>query len=342
MVELIESRDGIPYFRKAIAAYTVAARGETTRHRLPYETRRKNEPDWCGDRLRRPRAGAAAGSARDAASSTWRSANRISIRRATSWKPRKRALDEGWTHYGPTQGYPDLREIDRIVRLPDAQICKVGRRTCAVVPGGKPIIFFPLMALIEAGDEVIYPNPGFPIYESMIRFMGASPCRCRWWRSAASPSIWTCCAAASRDKTKLVILNSPQNPTGGVIPEADIEAIAEAGSRPRHHGALRRDLLAHRLRQPAGLHRELPGHARKDHHPGRLFEDLRDDRLAHGLRRDAGVAGGRGEQADGELELLHGEFHAARGHRGADGPAGRTSRRWWPSSAAAATRSARG
>ena len=86
----------------------------------------------------------------------------------------KQALDEGWTHYGPTQGLPELREaiaayVSRTRGIP------VGPQHVSVVPGGKPIIFFPMMALLEPGDEVIYPNPGFPIYESMIRFLGATP-----------------------------------------------------------------------------------------------------------------------------------------------------------------------
>ncbi len=86
----------------------------------------------------------------------------------------KQALDEGWTHYGPTQGLPELREaiaayITRTRGIPadPAHVC--------VVPGGKPIIFFSMLALLNAGDEVIYPNPSFPIYESMIRFTGATP-----------------------------------------------------------------------------------------------------------------------------------------------------------------------
>src|SRR5229473_1021755 len=86
----------------------------------------------------------------------------------------KQALDEGYTHYGPTQGLPELREavaeyISRTRKI------RVSPEHVSIVPGGKPIIFFPILALIEPGDEVIYPNPGFPIYESMINFVGAKP-----------------------------------------------------------------------------------------------------------------------------------------------------------------------
>ncbi len=86
----------------------------------------------------------------------------------------KQALDEGWTHYGPTAGLPELREAIAELRQPHSRHCRRSERV-SVVPGGKPIIFFPMLALLEPGDEVIYPNPGFPIYESMIRFLGAMP-----------------------------------------------------------------------------------------------------------------------------------------------------------------------
>src|SRR5256885_10943430 len=86
----------------------------------------------------------------------------------------KQALDEGWTHYGPTQGLPELREAIA-AHISATRGISVGPQHVCVVPGGKPIIFFPMIALLEPGDEVIFPNPGFPIYESMIRFLGAVP-----------------------------------------------------------------------------------------------------------------------------------------------------------------------
>ncbi len=84
----------------------------------------------------------------------------------------KRALDEGWTHYGPPQGLPDLRDAIAAYINRTRGVMVSGKHVC-VVPGGKPIIFFPMLALIEPGDEVIYPDPGFPIYRSMIQFLGA-------------------------------------------------------------------------------------------------------------------------------------------------------------------------
>jgi aspartate/methionine/tyrosine aminotransferase len=137
------------------------------------------------------------------------------------------AMRGGWTHYGPSAGYPDLRQAiaDDVSRtrgvrvLPDEVV---------VVPGGKPIIFFSILALIDEGDEVIYPNPGFPIYESMINYVGgrAVPIRLREDKDFSLDAEEL--AALISDRTKLIILNSPQNPTGGMLTKRDIEQIAEA------------------------------------------------------------------------------------------------------------------
>ena len=136
-----------------------------------------------------------------------------------------RALDDGWTHYGPPQGFPDLREAIAAY-ISRTRSVHVGPENVAVVPGGKPIIFFPLIALLEPGDEVVYPNPGFPIYESMIRFLGGVPVP----MPLAEARGFSFDPDLLRDRltarTRLLILNSPQNPTGGVIPRADLEAIA--------------------------------------------------------------------------------------------------------------------
>lgn len=138
----------------------------------------------------------------------------------------KQALDEGWTHYGPTQGLPELREAIATY-ISRTRGISVGPQHVAVVPGGKPIIFFPLMALLEPGDEVIYPNPGFPIYESMIRFLGAKPVPMPLVEERGFSFDLNLFRDRLSDRTKLVILNAPQNPTGGVIPREDLRAIAE-------------------------------------------------------------------------------------------------------------------
>ncbi len=138
----------------------------------------------------------------------------------------KQALDQGWTHYGPTQGLPELREAiaSYICRTRGIQ---VGADQVCVVPGGKPIIFFPLMALVEPGDEVIYPNPGFPIYESMINFLGAKPVPIPLVEDRGFSFDLNVLKDSLSPKTKMLVLNSPHNPTGGVIPADDVRAIAD-------------------------------------------------------------------------------------------------------------------
>jgi aspartate/methionine/tyrosine aminotransferase len=138
----------------------------------------------------------------------------------------KKALDEGWTHYGPTQGFPDLREAIAAY-ISSSRGIRVGAEHVSVVPGGKPIIFFPMLALLEPGDEVIYPNPGFPIYESMIRFLGAKPVPMPLEEDRGFSFDLDLFRDRLSPKTKMVVLNSPQNPTGGTIPASDLARIAE-------------------------------------------------------------------------------------------------------------------
>jgi len=97
-----------------------------------------------------------------------------------------------------------------------------------VVPGGKPIIFFSILALADPGDEVIYPNPGFPIYESMINFVGAHAVPIRLREELDFRLDVNELADLINDRTKLIIINSPQNPTGGMLTEGDIRDIAAA------------------------------------------------------------------------------------------------------------------
>jgi len=138
----------------------------------------------------------------------------------------KQALDQGWTHYGPSAGLPELREAIA-AHVSHTRGIEVGPERVSVVPGGKPIIFFPMLALLEAGDEVIYPNPGFPIYESMIGFLGAKPVPIPLVESRGFAMDLDRLRDSLTDRTRMLILNSPQNPTGGIIPEQDIRAIAE-------------------------------------------------------------------------------------------------------------------
>lgn len=139
----------------------------------------------------------------------------------------KKALDEGWTHYGPSAGLPQTRKaVAEYVNKTRGM--NYAPEETVIVPGGKPIIFFTILALLDAGDEVIYPNPGFPIYESMINYAGgkAVPLPIREengfdFDPAEFERLLT-------PKTKLVILNSPANPTGGVMADATMERVAAA------------------------------------------------------------------------------------------------------------------
>ena len=138
----------------------------------------------------------------------------------------KTALDQGWTHYGPSQGLPELRQSIASY-VSQTRGIKVGPEHVCVVPGGKPIIFFPMLALLQEGDEAIYPNPGFPIYESMINFCGAKGMPIPLVEERGFSFDLDVFKKSLSDKTKMVVLNSPQNPTGGVIPDEDIRAIAD-------------------------------------------------------------------------------------------------------------------
>jgi len=138
----------------------------------------------------------------------------------------KRALDEGWTKYGPAPGFPEFREaIARYISR--TRGITVALENVCVVPGGKPIMYFTMMALVEAGDEVIYPDPGFPIYESVIRFLGATPVPVPLLESRGFSFDLGTLRDRLSDKTKMVVLNSPANPTGGVLSKDDLRQIAE-------------------------------------------------------------------------------------------------------------------
>src|SRR5215216_5907448 len=137
------------------------------------------------------------------------------------------ALHKSFTHYGPSAGLPQLREV--IARyVSETRRVNVTPEEVVVVPGGKPVIFFSILALAEEGNEVIYPNPGFPIYESMINYVGAKAVPIRLREKLDFRIDVDDLAELINDRTKLVILNSPQNPTGGVLTKNDIDAIARA------------------------------------------------------------------------------------------------------------------
>lgn len=137
------------------------------------------------------------------------------------------AMRKGFTHYGPSAGMPELREVIA-QHVSETRRVNVTPDEVVIVPGGKPIIFFSILALAEEGDEIIYPNPGFPIYESMINYVGAKAVPIRLREELEFRLDVDELAGLINDRTKLLILNSPQNPTGGVLTREDIAAIAHA------------------------------------------------------------------------------------------------------------------
>src|SRR2546426_943617 len=227
-----------------------------------------------------------------------------------------RALKGGPPHCGPAGGIPELRAAvaedttrRRGVRATPEMV--------VITPGAKPIMFFVILALIDEGDEVLYPNPGFPIYESMIRYIGGNPVPVRLLEDKGFALDVDQLVSRVSPKTRLIILNYPHNPTGGTIPETGLRAIADVAvlhgdlqpdggggraqggpvGRRRHGGRVpppaRRD-----RRRPAGDPR-LPVRAAQgrllrvsQHHPHRT---LQPDPRRHAARRGrCGLPGGHG------------------------------------------------
>jgi aspartate/methionine/tyrosine aminotransferase len=136
-----------------------------------------------------------------------------------------RALREGHTHYTPTPGIPELRaaianEVARSRRI------EVDPEQVVVTPGGKPIMFFAILALVDEGEEVLIPNPAFPIYESMANFVGGHPVFVPLRQENEFRFDLDEFRAGLSERTRLVILNSPANPTGGVLRPEDIASLA--------------------------------------------------------------------------------------------------------------------
>ncbi|MEM3566572.1 MAG: pyridoxal phosphate-dependent aminotransferase [Candidatus Bathyarchaeia archaeon] len=137
-----------------------------------------------------------------------------------------KALYAGYTHYVPAAGIPELREaiaeyISKTRKIP------VDPEEVVVTPGAKPIMFFAILACVERGEEVLYPNPGFPIYESMINFVGAKPVPIPLKEENDFRLDHEYVKAKITKKTKMIILNSPENPTGGVLTREDLKVIAD-------------------------------------------------------------------------------------------------------------------
>ena len=138
----------------------------------------------------------------------------------------KYALDAGHTHYVPSPGIAEAREAvaaDVGRRLN----CEIPASRVVITPGGKPVMFFAILALAQEGDEVVYPNPGFPIYESMIRFAGATPVPMRLREELGYNPDPDELASLVTPRTRLIIVNSPNNPCGSVMPAETLRRVAE-------------------------------------------------------------------------------------------------------------------
>ena len=136
-----------------------------------------------------------------------------------------KAISDGFTHYGPTAGLPQLRES--IARNSgEVRGTTTDPANVVVTPGAKPIMFYVLLALAEPGVEVIYPNPGFPIYESMIKFSGATPVPMQLLEDKDYHPDLEILPGMITDKTRLIILNSPENPCGSALTKDELETIA--------------------------------------------------------------------------------------------------------------------
>lgn len=135
------------------------------------------------------------------------------------------ALRAGETHYGPAAGKPEVRDVFA-AHVAATRGVDFGRDEVVITPGGKPIMYFVMTALVNEGDEVIYPNPGFPIYESVINFLGAKAVPLQLAEEKDFTFDVKDLEALITPRTKLLILNSPQNPTGSVLTSADLDAIA--------------------------------------------------------------------------------------------------------------------
>ncbi|HKW13259.1 MAG TPA: pyridoxal phosphate-dependent aminotransferase [Candidatus Krumholzibacteria bacterium] len=136
------------------------------------------------------------------------------------------AIGKGFTHYGPSAGLPEARAAiaEYVARTRGV---KVDPQQVVITPGAKPIIFFTVLALLDPGDEVIYPDPGFPIYESMAQYVGAKrvPLPLKEENNFAFDPDQL--ESLITKKTRLVIINSPHNPTGGVLPKETIARLSE-------------------------------------------------------------------------------------------------------------------
>src|SRR5437016_3008814 len=175
----------------------------------------------------------------------------------------KRALDAGATHYGPSAGLPELREAIA-KHVAETRGVPVSPDEVVVTPGAKPIMFFTILALVDEGDEVIYPNPGFPIYESVINFVGGVPVPIPLLEARGFGFDLEPFERRVSSRTRLIIVNSPANPHGGVLAPVQLAGLAALQgdqtpvARMVAEFKRRRDLLVDGLNRLPGVRCALP------------------------------------------------------------------------------------
>ena len=211
---------------------------------------------------------------------------------------------------------------------------EVSPENVMILPGGKPTMYAAIVMFGEPGAEIMYPDPGFPIYRSMIEFTGATPVPIpireeNGFAFSAEETL-----ALITPKTRLIILNSPANPTGGVTPKAEIDKLVK-GLEKHPDVAILSDEIYDVMTYDGEKHTSLlhfPGDPRPADRAQRLVEDLGDDRLAHGLvdlaefdREQPSLR--QGAQAGGQLLVLRQRAVAIRRHRRDRRAAGRGGRR---------------
>ena len=234
------------------------------------------------------------------------------------------ALRAGATHYVPAPGIPPLRQavaafLERTGRM------RVTPDRVVVTPGAKPIMFFSILALANEGDEVLYPDPGFPMYESITSFTGAVPVPVPLRERNGFRIDTDELERLITDRSRLLIINSPHNPCGSALTREDCEAIAAIALRhdltvlsDEVYWAIRYGAVPGRACQRARRRRD----GRPDDPARRLVQDVRDDRLAAGLRRVPARPGRAGHPAGHQLGVVHVRVQPVRRDRRPGGPVG--------------------
>ena len=248
-----------------------------------------------------------------------------------------KALRDGHHGYTPATGIPPLREAVA-ADLHKRFKVNVSPDEVMILPGGKPTMFMAILMFGEPGADILYPDPGFPIYRSMIEYTGARPIPVpireeNGFAFSAEETL-----KLITPQTRLLIINSPANPTGGVTPKSEVDKLVAGLEKFPDVCVMSDEIYDHMVYD--GETACVPALLSVDPRPAdpaqRLVEDLRDDRLAARLRGVAGQALRLCAQARRQPALVRQRERAVCRARGAHRPAGRGAPGWWPSSTSGA------